>query len=67
MVLSQSKNPHSLQYIDLIGIEQQFNTLKYGIKGNIDATVLLKTHEGKELKTALEIKTGKHKTAEYDG
>ena len=47
--------------------EQEFNTYTYGIKGNIDATVMIEDKEGQKKLTALEIKTGKHKNASYRG
>jgi hypothetical protein len=37
------------------------------MKGNIDATVLVDDESGKDLLTALEIKTGKKKPASYIG
>jgi hypothetical protein len=52
--------------LKLIGCEQEFNTLTFGIKGNIDATVLVSS-KGETLATALEIKTGKHHSSEYVG
>jgi len=39
----------------------------YGIKGNIDSTIVIKDSAGNELETALEIKTGKHKSPSYRG
>jgi len=37
----------------------------YGIKGNIDSTIVIKDREGKVMSTALEIKTGKYKSQSY--
>jgi hypothetical protein len=50
-----------------VAAEQEFNTNTYGIKGNIDATILIENKEGHEKLTALEIKTGKHKRTSYRG
>ena len=47
--------------------EQEFNTATYGVKGNIDATVILKDKQGFEKQTALEIKTGKYRNIEHRG
>jgi hypothetical protein len=67
-VLKGSKNQYGLQYSKFIAAEQEFNTFTYGIKGNIDATIVLKdSKEGKEWATALEIKTGKHHSMSYRG
>jgi hypothetical protein len=67
LVLKGSKNQYNLQYSQFIAAEQEFNTLTYGIKGNIDATIVLKDKEGREFSTALEIKTGKHHSMSYRG
>lgn len=67
LVLKSSKNQHGLTYNKFIGAEQEFNTLTYGIKGNIDATILLTDTTGQQFATALEIKTGKHHLPEYTG
>lgn len=64
MVFKSTHNQHKLQYSKLIGCEQEFNTLMFGIKGNIDATVLINANcEARA--TALEIKTGKNHSTEY--
>ena len=49
-----------LKFNKFIAAEQEFNTFTYGIKGNIDSTLIMKTKEGGDLATALEIKTGRH-------
>ena len=67
LVFKGTKNQHGLSYKKLIAAEQEFNTLTYGIKGNIDCTVVTNDNNGRELSTALEIKTGRHKSLEYDG
>ena len=60
LVLKGNKNQFNITYSKFIAAEQEFNTLTYGIKGNIDAVVVVKDKEGREHATALEIKTGKH-------
>ena len=67
MVLRPQKNNHGILYKKFLAAEQEFNTDMYGIKGNIDAVVLLKDREGQEKVTALEIKTGKSKRNSYRG
>ena len=61
MVLMHGKNAHGLKYVRFIAAEQEFNTSTYGIKGNIDATLVMRDREGRDRQTALEIKTGKHR------
>lgn len=39
----------------------------YGIKGNIDSTIVIRDAQGNLKETALEIKTGKHKSMSYRG
>jgi hypothetical protein len=39
----------------------------YGIKGNIDSTIVIRDQQGTLRETALEIKTGKHKSISYRG
>jgi hypothetical protein len=39
----------------------------YGIKGNIDSTIVISNSKGEIKETALEIKTGKHKSMSYRG
>lgn len=56
-----------MKYTKFIAAEQEFNTFTYGIKGNIDATIMVKDKSGVEKLTALEIKTGKHKQVSYRG
>ena len=67
MVLNPSANKHGLEYKGFVGAEQEFNTYTYGIKGNIDATILVQNREKKVKYTALEIKTGKSKPNAYRG
>jgi hypothetical protein len=67
MVLQPKKNPHGIKFSRFTAAEQEFNTDTYGIKGNIDATITVKDQSGKEMLTALEIKTGKRKCMEYRG
>ena len=62
-----NKNKYGLKYQKFIAAEQEFNTFTYGIKGNIDSTILIKDRDGQEKQTALEIKTGKHKSNSYRG
>lgn len=66
-MLKGHKNQYGLQFTKFIAAEQEFNTFTYGIKGNIDATLKLKTQSNQELATALEIKTGKHHSVSYRG
>jgi predicted RecB family nuclease len=56
-----------LKYERFIAAEQEFNTTLYGIKGNIDSTIVVKDPQGVSRETALEIKTGKYKTTGYRG
>lgn len=60
MVLLPHKNKFGLKFVKFIAAEQEFNTQTYGIKGNIDGTLVMRDKDGKEFSTALEIKTGKH-------
>jgi len=39
----------------------------YGVKGNIDSTIVIKNSRGDSKATALEIKTGKYKSTSYRG
>ena len=55
------------RFSKFIAAEQEFNTYTYGIKGNIDSTLVMKDKEGVDLVTALEIKTGKHHSVSYRG
>lgn len=41
MVLRPSKNQHGILFKKFVAAEQEFNTDTYGIKGNIDATILI--------------------------
>ena len=66
-VLLPHKNKHGLRFSKFIAAEQEFNTYTYGIKGNIDSTLVMKDKEGVDLVTALEIKTGKHHSVSYRG
>jgi len=65
MVLKPEKNAGGNKFEKFIGAEQEFNTFTYGIKGNIDATILLKNAQGEDKMTALELKTGKNKKVQY--
>lgn len=65
MVLKPEKNEARNHFQRFIGAEQEFNTFTYGIKGNIDATILLKNAQGEDKMTALELKTGKNKRPSY--
>ena len=57
MVLQPKKNEHGLKFSKFVAAEQEFNTLMYGIKGNIDATIMFKDQDSLEDKlTAFEIK-----------
>lgn len=67
MVLNPSKNSHKLKFLDFVAAEQEFNTEMYGIKGNIDSTIMVEDPQGNKLLTALEIKTGKYKQVSYRG
>lgn len=61
MVLRPSKNKYGVFFKKFVAAEQEFNTFTYGIKGNIDATILMRDSDNVDKLTALEIKTGKHK------
>jgi len=67
MVLLPQKNKFGLKFIKFIAAEQEFNTATYGIKGNIDGTLVMREKDGTDLSTALEIKTGKHHQVSYRG
>ena len=67
MVLLPHKNKFGLKFVKFIAAEQEFNTQTYGIKGNIDGTLVMRDKDGKEFSTALEIKTGKHHQVSYRG
>jgi len=68
MVLNQRNNDFGVKYEGFVAAEQEYNTNTYGIKGNIDGTILLTHGLAKTKKlTALEIKTGKHKKNAYRG
>ena len=67
MVLLPQKNKFGLKFIKFIAAEQEFNTATYGIKGNIDGTLIMRERDGNEFATALEIKTGKHHAVSYRG
>ena len=68
MVFIGKNNPYGVKYLKFIAAEQEFNTFTYGIKGNIDSTILLEdTSTGQKKSTALEIKTGKYKSMSYRG
>ena len=67
MVLLPAKNTHGLKFVRFIAAEQEFNTSTYGIKGNIDSTLVMRDKHGNERATALEIKTGKSKQMSYRG
>ena len=45
MVLQPKKNEHGLKFSKFVAAEQEFNTLMYGIKGNIDATIMFKDQD----------------------
>jgi len=61
------KNQHGILYKNFVASEQEFNTDTYGIKGNIDATIMVKNQQNETKLTALEIKTGKRKHDSYRG
>ena len=67
MVFRPNKNEHGILFKKFVAAEQEFNTNTYGIKGNIDANILIDDKDGNEKLTALEIKTGKHKRSSYRG
>ena len=56
-----------MKYKKFIAAEQEFNTYTYGVKGNIDSTIVLEDKDGCDLATALEIKTGKYHSVEHRG
>jgi len=56
-----------IKYVKFIAAKQEFNTPTYGIKGNIDSTIIIEDALGNQKQTALEIKTGKRKPASYRG
>jgi hypothetical protein len=66
-VFDPKKNAYGIKYEQFIAAEQEFNTNMYGIKGNIDSTIVLRDPEGNVRETALEIKTGKYKSTAYRG
>lgn len=41
-VFDPKKNSYGIKYEKFIAAEQEFNTTTYGIKGNIDSTIVLK-------------------------
>jgi len=59
IMFKQTNNPYKIKFEKFIAAEQEFNTNMYGIKGNIDSTIVVRTAEGHLRETALEIKTGK--------
>ena len=67
MVLQGSNNPYGIKYEKFLAAEQEFNTQTYGIKGNIDSTIIIQDRKGVLKSTALEIKTGKWKQNSYRG
>ena len=67
LVLAQRNNPFNFKYEKFIAAEQEFNTNLYGVKGNIDSTIIIKDRTGNLKATALEIKTGKYKSMGYRG
>lgn len=67
MVMDPRKNKHKLKFDKFIANEQEFTTYLYGIKGKIDSTILVTDRTGKQKMTALELKTGVHKTVGYRG
>ena len=67
LVLTQRSNPFNFKYEKFIAAEQEFNTNLYGVKGNIDSTIIIKDSKGNLKATALEIKTGKYKSMGYRG
>jgi hypothetical protein len=66
-VFNPKKNSYGIKYDKFIAAEQEFNTNMYGVKGNIDSTIVLKDRDGNLRETALEIKTGKYKSMGYRG
>jgi hypothetical protein len=40
LVLKPDRNQYGISFKELVAAEQEFNTRRFGIKGNIDATVL---------------------------
>jgi len=66
MVMYKSnRNLHQIRYKDLIATEQEFNSDTYGIKGVVDATILVEDGQRNSKVTGLEIKTGRHKRPEH--
>ena len=65
-VLFPRKNKFQMKYNKFIAAEQEFNTYTYGVKGNIDCTCIVED-KGRQLQTALEIKTGKYHSMEHRG
>jgi hypothetical protein len=41
-MFDQNKNSYGITYDGTIATEQEFNSSTYGIKGKLDATILLK-------------------------
>lgn len=41
-VFTPSRNAYGLKYEKFIAAEQEFNTFTYGIKGNIDSTIVVR-------------------------
>lgn len=59
------KNSYGIIYDKAIASEQEFNSSTYGIKGKIDATIILKNAHQPDIQrvTALELKTGREQNS----
>ena len=60
-MFDKSRNSYGITYDKTIATEQEFNSAMYGIKGKLDATIVLKNSEDttQQRITALELKTGR--------
>ena len=48
-MFDSSKNSYGITYDRTIATEQEFNSSTYGIKGKLDATIMLKSHHQPDL------------------
>jgi len=46
MMLNPRKNQHNVKFEKFCAAEQEYNTDTYGIKGNIDGTIMIRDHRG---------------------
>ena len=60
-MFDSTKNSYGITYDRTIATEQEFNSSTYGIKGKLDATIVLKNENQPDIQkiTALELKTGR--------